>query len=53
MDKAVLHTEGPWFCIRYLADCKKANSFHSFKMKLKTKLVEQYNIFEFNYLFFF
>ena len=41
-----------WNCLP--SDCKKANSFQSFKMKLKTVLVEQYNLYDlFVCLFFF
>ena len=39
--ETVLHTGGPWFGILYLTVVKKAISFQSFKMKLKTMLVEQ------------
>ena len=34
-------------------DCKKANSFQSFKMNLKAMPVEQYEIFAFNCLLLF
>ena len=51
MDKTVLHTgRGAIVWNSLPSNCKKANSFQSIKMKLKTMLAEQQEMFVFNCL---
>ena len=53
MGDSVLHRRGPWFGICYLSIVRKQMGLQSFKIKLKTMLIEQEEIFELKFLQFF